>query len=145
MNLSAASTVLFVWPLFIVCVCVCVCVCTVGKLSRGDADCVESRQQKFQTPETHCASLYLPLSLYAILSLSLSLPLSLPPLALSPAFSLPHLFCFSDAARTDTALIYRKKSPQCSHGDLSLSVSHTATCLFPHSTATNSICVCMCL
>ena len=63
---------------------------TVGKLSRRDADCVESQQ--LQTPETHCTSL----------SLSLSL---------SPSSSLLHLFSFSDAAPTDSALIYEKKSP----------------------------------
>lgn len=44
----------FVCTLFMKCVslrpCVCVCVCTVGKLSRRDADCVESQQ--LQTPET---------------------------------------------------------------------------------------------
>lgn len=90
------------------CVCVCMCVCvggyTVGKQSRRDADCVESQQQQLQTPETHCTSL-----------------------CLSPSSSLLHLFCFSDAAQMDSALIYGKKSPQYSHGDLYLSLIHTHT------------------
>ena len=52
-----------------VCVWVCVYVggYTVGKLSRRDADCVESQQ--LQTPETHCTSLSLSLSILLAASL----------------------------------------------------------------------------
>ena len=115
-----------------VCVWVCVYVggYTVGKLSRRDADCVESQQ--LQTPETH--------------STSLSLSLSLHP---------PRCFtCFlSQMQLQRTRPWFMKRKAQCSHGDLSLSLSLSKTHTHTHTHTlhacsfiplqTMSICVCV--